>query len=120
MGGFSPFGSRRDATAYNPAMRLARLPLTVTLTALALAPAAWALDAPDTAPRDGEPQVIQRSTEDGAVRIDELRVRGQTRRLTVQPKIKGLPAYEIATPEPGRAPGQDLMAGQRIWLSLSF
>ncbi|MBN8489007.1 MAG: hypothetical protein J0M20_14950 [Burkholderiales bacterium] len=71
-------------------------------------------------PVPGEPQVIQQVTEDEQVRIEELRVRGQTRRLTVQPKIKGLPAYEIVPPEPGRDPAQDPKAGQRVWFSLSF
>ncbi|MBQ0931458.1 hypothetical protein KAK07_10475 [Ideonella sp. 4Y16] len=71
-------------------------------------------------PLPGEPQVIQRVTEDDQVRIEELRVRGQTRRLTVQPKIKGLGPYEITPPEPGRDPAQDPKAGQRIWFSLSF
>jgi hypothetical protein len=73
-----------------------------------------------TSPVPGEPQVIQQVTEDEQVRIEELRVRGQTRRLTVQPKIKGMPAYEIVPPEPGRAPTQDPKAGQRVWFSLSF
>lgn len=75
---------------------------------------------PVGSPLPGEPQVIQRVTEDEQVRIDELRVRGQTRRLTVQPKIKGMPAYEIVPPEPGRDPAQDPKAGQRVWFSLSF
>jgi hypothetical protein len=75
---------------------------------------------PEATPLPGEPQVIQRVTEDDQVRIEELRVRGQTRRLTVQPKIKGMPAYDIASPEPGRDPAQDPKAGQRIWFSLSF
>ena len=75
---------------------------------------------PVDSPVPGEPQVIQQITEDEQVRIEELRVRGQTRRLTVQPKIKGMPAYEIVPPEPGRAPAQDPKAGQRVWFSLSF
>lgn len=59
-------------------------------------------------------------SEDEAVRITELRVRGQTQRLTVQPK-QGGPAYEIR-PAPG---GQDASqardgAGQRVWQLLSF
>ena len=62
----------------------------------------------------------QHIMDDVEVRIDELRVRGQTRRLTVQPKIKGLGAYEIAAPEPGRDPAHDPKAGQRIWFSLTF
>lgn len=67
-----------------------------------------------------EPQVLHQVTEDDNVRIEELRVRGQTKRLTVKPKIRGVEPYEIATPEPGRAPGDDPKAGQRVWLSLTF
>jgi hypothetical protein len=67
-----------------------------------------------------EPQVLQQVTEDDQVRIEELRVRGQTKKLTVQPKIKGMGAYEIAPPEPGRAPADDPKAGQRVWLSITF
>jgi hypothetical protein len=67
-----------------------------------------------------EPQVLQQVTEDDQVRIEELRVRGQTKKLTVQPKIKGMGAYEITPPEPGRAPADDPKAGQRVWLSINF
>jgi hypothetical protein len=65
-----------------------------------------------------EPQVLHQVNEDEHVRIEELRVRGQTQRLTVQPKIAGMPAYEIVPPSPGKAPSQDPKAGQRVWLSL--
>lgn len=75
---------------------------------------------PAPAPRTPEPQVLHQVTEDDNVRIEELRVRGQTKRLTVKPKIRGVEPYEIATPEPGRAPGDDPKAGQRVWLSLTF
>ena len=85
------------------------------LAAAVLAPAVQAAPAADALPAAPEPKVEQRVTEDEQVRIDELRVRGQTRRLTVQPKIKGLGAYDIAVPEPGRDPAQDPRAGQRIW-----
>jgi hypothetical protein len=72
------------------------------------------------ASRTSEPQVLRQVSEDDNVRIEELRVRGQTRRLTVKPKIPGMDAYEIATPEPGRGPGDDPKAGQRVWFSLTF
>lgn len=84
------------------------------------APAAPA-EAEAAAPRGTpEPQVLNQVTEDEEVRIEELRVRGQSRRITVQPKKSELPAYEIAVPEPGRAPERDPKAGQRIWFSLTF
>lgn len=70
--------------------------------------------------RAPEPQVLEQVTEDDNVRIEELRVRGQTKRLVVKPKIKGLDGYEIAAPEPGRAPTDDPKAGQRVWWSLKF
>ena len=96
--------------------------------ALALTlPASWALAvtpvplaADNDATLTGEPQVLNQVTEDEQVRISELRVRGQTRRLSVQPKVKGLGPYEITPAEPGRPPAQDPKAGQRIWLSLTF
>jgi hypothetical protein len=90
-----------------------------SLTLLLLATAA--VRAEETARRTPpEPQVLQQVTEDENVRIEELRVRGQTKRLTVQPKIRGVGPYEIAPPEPGRAPADDPKAGQRVWLSITF
>jgi hypothetical protein len=74
----------------------------------------------EPATRQIEPQVLNTVTEDDQIRIDELRVGGTTRKITVQPKIKGMPAYEIAAPTPGRAPGADPQAGKRVWLSLDF
>ena len=60
-------------------------------------------------------------SEDDHVRIQELRVRGQTQRLTVQQKDSGAPDYDILPP----ATGQDLSkargaTGQRVWSVLSF
>ena len=59
--------------------------------------------------------------EDDQVRIEELRVRGLTQALTVQPKLAGAPRYDnLPTPagEPN-APGRGA-AGQRVWPVLSF
>ena len=60
-------------------------------------------------------------SEDDHVRIQELRVRGQTQRLTVQQKDSAAPDYDILPP----ATGQDLSkargaTGQRVWSVLSF
>ena len=68
-----------------------------------------------------DPQVQRLVSEDQQVRIDELRVRGQTQRLTVSPKGGSGRDYEILQP----APGQDLSqrrdaAGQRVWPVLTF
>ena len=60
-------------------------------------------------------------SEDDHVRIDELRVRGLTQRLTVQNKDGGAPGYDILPASPGQDPskGHDA-AGQRVWQLLSF
>ncbi|MFZ5548024.1 MAG: hypothetical protein ACOZJX_04965 [Pseudomonadota bacterium] len=102
-----------------------RILIATPLLALAcvgpvLAAADDASAADPAARRTPEPQVLEQVTEDDNVRIEELRVRGQTRRLTVKPKIKGLDGYEIATPEPGRPPADDPKAGQRVWWSIKF
>lgn len=60
-------------------------------------------------------------SEDDNVRIDELRVRGQTQRLTVHSKVPGARDYDILPP----AAGSDLSsnrdaAGQRVWSVLTF
>jgi hypothetical protein len=83
------------------------------------------LAAPGSAPavrdRASEPSVQRALIEDDRVRIEELRVRGQVRRLVVQPKVEGVRAYEIEPPDPGR----DTTAarggsGQRVWRVLGF
>jgi hypothetical protein len=103
----------------SPRHPLAALCLALPLVAAA-APQAPLTQQDEAGSARGEPQVLHQVTEDEQVRIDELRVRGQTRRLSVQPKIKGMPAYELAAPEAGRDPAQDPKAGQRIWFSLTF
>ena len=68
---------------------------------------------------DAAPQRLV--SEDAQVRIDELRLRGQTQRLTVQPKGDGSRAYEILQPAPGADAAQHRDAtGQRVWPVLSF
>jgi hypothetical protein len=77
---------------------------------------------PDTVPqRGGEPQVRRLVSEDDAVRIDELRVRGVTRKLTVQPKLAGVPAYEIGGNSDGRDATQDRRSdGRALWQLFAF
>ncbi len=70
---------------------------------------------------NSEALVQQLVSEDAHVRIDELRVRGQTQRLTVHSKAAGVRDYDILLP----GAGQDLSskrdaAGQRVWSVLSF
>ena len=88
---------------------LAGLPATVLLSGCASRPSAT----------DGAVQRLV--SEDDQVRIEELRVRGQTQRLSVQSKGTAAPGYDILPP----AAGQDLSksrdaAGQRVWPVLSF
>ena len=59
--------------------------------------------------------------EDDQVRIDELRLRGQTQRVTVQPKGGSGRPYEILQPPPGADAQQHRdAAGQRVWPVLTF
>ena len=74
--------------------------------------------APQTEPQAAPDPAIQRIvTEDDNVRIEELRVRGQTQRIVVQPKSANVRPYEIvpADADPARA-----SAGQRVWQVLDF
>jgi len=73
--------------------------------------------------RGGEPNVRQSVFEDEGSRIEELHVRGETQRISVQPK-RGA-RYEVV-PEGG---GRDMAAGpttprgavgQRVWRLLQF
>jgi hypothetical protein len=70
-----------------------------------------------------EPAVKRVVSEDDKVRIEELRVRGQTQRITVKSKIPGVAPYEIVPAtgardpsQPGTAPGQ----GQSVWRFPAF
>jgi hypothetical protein len=92
---------------------------------------ALAADAPaPPVPRDpprqetSEPRIEQTVLEDGSVRIEELRVRGETRKVKVKQKHGPAPDYEILPPETSRnsAGGseQNLTAGRRVWRVLDF
>jgi hypothetical protein len=69
-----------------------------------------------------EPRIERLVAEDQGVRIDELRVRGVTERITVRSKVAGARPYEIVTGEGGRDPSQTdgRAAGQRVWSVLKF
>lgn len=74
--------------------------------------------------RGGEPNVQRIVVEDGGTRIDELRVRGVTRRITVHSK-RGGPDYEVVPADAGRGPPNTVDAngsagGQRVWSLFSF
>lgn len=67
---------------------------------------------------DKNNQRIERiRVEDGGSRIDELRVGGETKSITVQPKVGNLPAYEV---QPVNTEGTDGTNGRRVWRALQF
>jgi hypothetical protein len=71
--------------------------------------------------RGGEPQVKRVVSEDETMRIDELRVRGITRRVLVQSKLPGAPAYEIGSASDGRDVTQDRRSeGRSLWQLFAF
>jgi hypothetical protein len=115
---------------YNGGMRAATLLLT---TCLAMAPA-LAQDKGENSPQpstqapeqltnkeqagDKHNQRIERiRVEDGGSRVDELRVGGETKSISVQPKVGNLPAYEV---QPQNTEGADGTNGRRIWRALQF
>jgi hypothetical protein len=95
-------------------------PLIALLVALAAVPASG--QPTEAAKGDQAEPVVQRISidEDGS-RIDELRVRGRTQRITVQPKLGRLRPYEIMTGD-GSGVGGDGhgSAGKRVWQVLAF
>ncbi|MEO8080205.1 MAG: DUF2782 domain-containing protein [Caldimonas sp.] len=112
-----------------------RLPVLATLLAAASsaafsaaaadapAPATLPLAEPVTAER-GEPNVRRTVIDDGRARIEELRVRGQLKRVTVSPK-GAAPAYEIVVPDGARDLSEGVSssrgaAGQRVWNVFRF
>jgi hypothetical protein len=76
--------------------------------------------------RATEPHVKRVVIEDDGARIDELRVRGVTKRITVMPKTGGKVAYEIIPADPSRdepfsaKSGSGGASGQRVWNVLNF
>jgi hypothetical protein len=73
-------------------------------------------------PARPEPKVERLVAEDDGVRIEELRVRGQTQRIVVRPKKGGAP-YEIVPADGARDLSQSTSraaAGQRVWHLLRF
>ena len=73
------------------------------------------------ASKSSEPKVQRTIIEDDGVRIEELRVRGQTQRMVVRSKQGPGGTYEVV-PEAGRDPSsQDKgAAGKRVWNILAF
>ena len=97
----------------------------VSLSALCpIAGAAEADDAP-SATRTPEPKVQLLVIEDDGARIEELRVRGQTQRISVTPKGAIKQGYEIIPADGARdmsysAGSSRGAAGQRVWRIFTF
>lgn len=93
-------------TFYNGRMRAAHLPLLLVCLAAGLAQAQTAAPAPaEPADKAGrpEPRVETIRHEDTGSRIDELRVGGETKSITVKPKGDA-PAYEVGPESNNRNP----------------
>ena len=85
------------------------------------APAPAASASEGVAQRGNEPAVVRTVNEDESVRIEELRVRGQTRRVVVHSKLPGAPSYQIGTSTDGRDLSQDRRTeGRSLWQVLAF
>jgi hypothetical protein len=88
--------------------------------------AARAIPSPEPLVQSGqsnEPHVQETVVEDDGARIDELKVRGRSKRIVVTPKAG--PAYEIIPPGTGSdisqgARGTNGAVGKRVWPVLSF
>ena len=92
----------------------------IAVLAALLASMAQAQNAPAAADK-GEPAVQRTVTEGELVRIEELKVRGQTTRVVVRSKQLDLKAYEVLTGDASRDPSQlGRAAGQRVWNLFAF
>lgn len=69
-----------------------------------------------------EPRASLNVSEDDQVRVEELRVRGESRHITVQPKLPGARAYEILPASGALDPSQRgrRAPGTSQWRVLSF
>jgi hypothetical protein len=92
-----------------------------------LCTAAHANDAAEAAVAGQRPEAkVQRTVvEDDATRIEELRVRGELRSVTVQPKGAIRRGYEILPPDGARDMSESAgsgrgAAGKRVWRVLNF
>ncbi len=81
--------------------------------------------APAAPAEPSEPRVQQIVVEDEGSRIEELRVRGATQRITVKPKVGTARGYEIIVGDGSRDLSDGVntsrgAAGKRVWHVLSF
>lgn len=98
-------------------MTIRHLPLALSCLLMGGVAPAWS----QAEARGGEPTVERKVSEDDGVRIEELRVRGETQQITVQSKAGGVRSYQIVPAAAGRDLSQDRRnTGQRVWSVLSF
>jgi hypothetical protein len=100
------------------------MPPAEPATAAAAAPASVPAPMEVDPQRGGEPAVQRTVIDDGRARIEELRVRGQLQKITVEPKGRA-PAYEILLGDGAHVVGDDPgtsrgSAGKRVWNVLRF
>jgi hypothetical protein len=108
-------------------MPLTLAPRSLLLAAVCALCASAALAQPASlpaapAPADAiEPRIERIRHEDALTRVDELRVAGQTRNITVQPK-NGAPAYDVAPATGGEDPNaaRNGSTGKSRWRLLDF
>lgn len=98
---------------------LSGLLASVSTLAQEAAPPAPAPESTPSASRHNQ-RIERIRHEDRGSKIDELRVGGETKTITVQPKLGNLPAYDVEPPQPGKAPAQDGTSGRRTWKALQF
>lgn len=108
QGGADPHPSTRPAPAALPSPRVSAAP--------------EASGGPAGEPAGPEPRAAWHIAEDDHVRIEELRVRGESRHITVQPKLPGARPYEIVPASGALDPSQRgrRAPGQSQWRVLSF
>lgn len=103
-----------------------RAPLCLALASVAAAVHSQEAKAPAApAAASAEPRVQQIVIEDEGSRIEELRVRGATQRITVKPKVGTTQGYEIIVGDGSRDLSDGVntsrgAAGKRVWHVLSF
>ncbi|MEI7466508.1 MAG: hypothetical protein WCJ87_14290 [Burkholderiales bacterium] len=119
-------GQAAAASAVPPPPDLSKLPAVPSAATSAPQDAARSAPSPEPHVQAGdsnEPFVQETVIEDDGARIDELKVRGRSKRIAVKPKVG--PAYEIIPPGIGPdisqgARGNNGAVGKRVWPVLSF
>jgi hypothetical protein len=115
-----------DAVALPTPRTAWALALTGLLLSAGVAAQTKAATPPLTAAPPAREALVERIvTEDGGSRIEELRVRSQTRSIHVQTKGVLANGYEVVPADPARdtAPGPSSgggSSGKRVWKVLSF